>query len=373
MNLPGEMRIMVVAAGSGGHIFPAVAFCEELKERRQGALDIVFVTGGRRTQTAPVPQGFNPIVIGYTRSILGVFLLGCVSLRLLWRLKPDLVFGFGGFFSVPFLAAAKLFGRKAFIHEQNVVPGRANRFASLFVDRVAISFKESERYLKFSKRKLCLTRYPLRRSLKRVERREALDFFGFREGYFTLLVAGGSQGARRLNGKFLEALGVNKNLSRLQVIHLTGPADFEKVREAYRRLAVMSKVFAFLDEMNYAYSIADLVISRAGAGCVNEIIRFGLPSILVPYPYAGEHQKENARVLAGRGAAILLEDAKMSSTLFNGLLDIFIDDNMRRRTMGRLTASVGEASENLTLADIVLSSRLAGDHGHSPWENAGSF
>ena len=145
-------------------------------------------------------------------------------------------------------------------------------------------------------------------------------------------------------------------MDRLQVIHLAGFSDLKMLEEFYKTLPVKSKVFAFLNEMQYAYSAADLVIGRAGASSVAEIFYFRLPSLLIPYPFAGAHQLENARVLAKRGAALLLEEEKFTPALLNGLLDIFLDDAMRRKTMSAILASMEQETqgERVNLSETVF-------------------
>lgn len=343
-------KVMVIAAGSAGHVYPAIGFCQELKDAQRGKVEIFFVT---TPVFKNVPGEFSPVFLNAQRSIGGVVKLFFSAFFLIRKIRPNFVIGFGGYLTVPFLMVAMMTGKKTLLHEQNVMPGCANRFLCMWVDKVAISFPETGKYLGIFKKKAHWTRYPLRNSLRRVSREEALRFFYFRGGFFTLLVMGGSQGARHLNVQFVEALRLSKNLNRMQVIHLTGPSDYSATKKAYRGLGIQARIFEFLPEMHYAYSAADFVIGRAGAGSVFEIMSFGLPSLLVPYPLAGAHQVANARVLAEKGGAILLEDAKMTSVLLNGLLDIFIDDGIRRKAMASIVTSLFESSGNLKISDLL--------------------
>ncbi|HAJ57028.1 MAG TPA: hypothetical protein DCL35_04585 [Candidatus Omnitrophica bacterium] len=354
MKPNSSFKIMVVAGESGGHVFPAVGFCQDLKQKFAEAAHVTFVSTEVKDAGAWVPAEFGPVFLRTNKSIVGLLKLAAGALSLMWRLDPDIVFGFGGYITIPFVILARIFGKRVLIHEQNVVPGRANRFLGLFAHRIAVSFEGSRGYFGDNKR-VVLARYPLRRSLTRVERNEALQFLGLDRYLFTVLVMGGSQGASRINDKVIEAFGRNPSLDRMQVIHLCGKRDYEKVSAAYKRLSVKHKVYAFLDDIHYAYSAADLVISRSGAGSVFEIMYFALPSIFIPYPYAGGHQMENARFLARKGASILLEDAKMSPEMINGLLDIFLEDSMRRKTMSALADSMYESTKNIRLEDIILS------------------
>jgi UDP-N-acetylglucosamine--N-acetylmuramyl-(pentapeptide) pyrophosphoryl-undecaprenol N-acetylglucosamine transferase len=356
MKAPETLKVMVVAAGSGGHVFPAVGFCQELKAAYGNPKDITFVTTQTESRNRDVPEEFRTIRLKINRSLAGAVKCVVCAFSLIGRIHPDVIFGFGGYMTVPFIVLGSLFGKKTLIHEQNVVPGRANRFFGFFAKKIVISFEKTRVFFKNDK-KVFLARYPLRASLKRVDKDAALDFFGFQRDLLTLLVMGGSQGARRINEFFLAALKEGSYGDKLQVIHLCGQQDLDATQKAYQVCAVRHKSYAFLNEMRYAYSAADFVIARSGAGSLFEIMSFGLPSILIPYPYAGAHQVANAKFLAEKGAAILLEDAKMSVSLMRGLLDIMVEDAMRRKTMGALSASLYASSENLTLKDLVACER----------------
>lgn len=355
MKRNSRIRLMVVAGGSGGHIFPALGFCQEMEYLRvAGSLEIYFVSSRGKKSAELIPSVYHPVCLDEGRSLYRILRLLISSLRVMMKVSPDIVFGFGGYLSVPFAVMAKLLGRKVFLHEQNVVPGRANLFLAGFADKIAISFIKTKEYFIGHGKKAYVTKYPLRESLSRVFRQQALDFFKFQEGCLTILVMGGSQGAHRINDIFLKALKESKNLARYQVLHLCGKDDFAYLSREYGQLPLRSKVFAFLPDMNYAYSVADIVFSRSGASSIFEIAHFALPSVLIPYPYAGAHQVENARILSLKGAAIFLEDDKMTPALISGLLDIFLDDRIRRKTMSLKAASLFNQEERVKLSDLIF-------------------
>jgi len=345
---------MVVAAGSGGHILPAAAFCQALADRGLPPSDIVFVSSSSKGLEKLIGPAVTIRILPCRRTPGGMLLLVLRAARLLWRDRPEILLGFGGYLTVPFLLLGRIFGSKTMVHEQNVRPGKANKFLSFFVHRIIVSFGRSTAFFGKENKKVFVARYPLRAALVPIDRREALDYFGLREGYFTVLVIGGSQGAHRLNQVVTGALRLNKNAGRMQVIHLSGSQDAAFVEDAYKTLGVKSKVFAFLPQMHYAYSVADLVVGRSGAGGVQELMRFGLPSILVPYPHAGHHQLDNAKVLAEKGAALILEEKLLTPELLSGLLDLFSDDMIRRKTMSVLARSLYDASEKATLVEAVF-------------------
>jgi len=216
----------------------------------------------------------------------------------------------GGYASAAPAAAARCLGIRLYFCEQNLLPGKVTRFFSRWSEAVFTAFPESSGYLQ-SKRVLNFGN-PLRPSLKPVDRKAARRELGLDEGRFTLLVLGGSQGAHRINLKVLEALpGLNRE--QVQFIHLTGPADHPAVEAAYRTGGWSAFTAPFQSAMEVPYSAADLVLCRAGATTIAELIRFGKPALLIPLPSAAEdHQRLNARWLAERKAARVIEEGDLT-------------------------------------------------------------
>lgn len=312
------MRIIVVAGASGGHIFPAISFLSALKKRQQG-IEAVLVLPKKNIKYAVIPGGWRLRQISVTA--LGVrpdlanlkalfnFIKGWIeSLFIFFEFRPDVVAGFGSLSSVPLIFWAWLFRARTIIHEQNVVPGRANRLLAGFSDRVALSFEETKNYLKGGRDKFILSGNPLRQQLQRIDRAKALDFFGFGGDKFTILVSGGSQASHKINLAFIKALALIPGPERLQVIHICGEQDFAYLNQAYASVGLQVKLYGFLDQMQYGYSAADLAVSRAGATTVAELIFFRLPAIIIPYPFAYQHQQANAAILEQRGAAKIIRD-----------------------------------------------------------------
>ncbi|MDP3041114.1 MAG: undecaprenyldiphospho-muramoylpentapeptide beta-N-acetylglucosaminyltransferase [Candidatus Omnitrophota bacterium] len=315
------MNVLIVTGSSGGHIFPALALAEALKNSGQEVL-LVLPEDGRKnripidfTQTeyihaAKLSFGLNK------KTLLGVYFLfrgAWQSLRIILKFKPLVVVGFGSLNSVPLMFWAWLFRIKTIIHEQNVVCGRANRLLSKLVDRVAVSFSQTSRCLNVSGAKIVLTGNPLRKDLVRLDKKEALDFFGFQEGKFNLLITGGSQGAHRLNLAVFEALSICNHKDNLQVIHICGTQDLAVLNEKYLASGLTYKLFDFFLQMQYAYSVADLVVCRAGATTIAELQKFRLPAILIPYPFAYAHQSANGRILENLKAALMIQDEELTA------------------------------------------------------------
>ncbi|MFZ5799876.1 MAG: UDP-N-acetylglucosamine--N-acetylmuramyl-(pentapeptide) pyrophosphoryl-undecaprenol N-acetylglucosamine transferase, partial [Candidatus Omnitrophota bacterium] len=223
-----------------------------------------------------------------------------------------------------------------------------------FADKIAVSFPESRRY--FPKGKTVYTGCPVRKELLSVDRDAALRRFGFQDDKFTVLVLGGSKGSHSLNEKFIEALRDFPQKERLRIIHLCGDTDYQRVSKAYQEIGVSHLVLAFLKGIGYAYKLADLVVSRAGASAIAELASFGLPAILVPYPFAGGHQYFNARVLTKAGAAIMVEDKALSGAALKQNILGLMDDRQRLKEMGRksLSCAAPEAVEDLAAQLIQL-------------------
>ncbi len=324
-------RVLIVTGRSGGHIFPAVSVIERLCS--VGA-DTVMVLPERtalpsaesgrscmRSVTLPYPPAAMRRILGGYAVLLYMPLIFLKSLFLLVCFRPDVVAGFGSVCSVPMVFLAHLLGVRTIIHEQNVIPGKANLFLSRFCDRIAVSFEGTAGRLGRAGSKAVLTGNPLRSGLRRVEKKEALAFFGLDARKFTVLVTGGSQGSSRINDCFARAVGLLAERDRLQIVHLTGRGDYSAVREAYAGCGAEARVFEFLASMEYAYSAADLIIARAGAMTVSEIIYYGIPAIIIPYPFAGRHQDANAGVLERSGLAEVIADEGVSPEALRAALE----------------------------------------------------
>lgn len=316
----GGVRVMVATGSSGGHIFPALSFLDALKANYPNTDTLLLLpqkcivvraeSSSHRVKYISITSrkpGFN------LNNLLFVFNLlkgSLQSLLLILEFRPDIVVGFGSLASVPVVFIAWMFRINTLIHEQNVIPGRANLFLAMFVDRIAVSFSQSRGYFKRHRKKIVYTGNPIRGQLTRIDKRRGLDFFGFDEGKFTILVMGGSQGSHRINLEFIKAISREPGL---QIVHLTGSADYDFVKERYQDLNVKARLSNFLKDMHYAYSVCDLVISRAGATTISEIIFFNLPAILIPYPYAYAHQFANAKMLQEKGCALLIKDEDLGA------------------------------------------------------------
>lgn len=322
------VKIIVVAGGTYGHINPALSVVSELKKRGLG--EIIFVSpnkelkdrlakDGTRAYFIPSPRFRRDNLFSFVFSVFRLVSAFCACFYLLLKIRPQAVIGFGGYAAFPLVFCACLFRIPAAIHEQNVAFGKANRLLAHFVKKAFVSFGQTKEILRNDK--IIVTGNPLRLGLKVIDKKEALRSLGLGED-FTVLVMGGSLGAHQINEKFIAAARQIKNI-HFQVIHLTGKNDFERARDFYNTAGIKNRVYSFCEDMSGVFSAADLVISRAGAATISEICLFRLPAILIPYPYAGAHQKDNAKILAKDNKAVMIEDDKLSAEILAGYLEDF--------------------------------------------------
>ena len=310
------MRVLIAAGGTGGHIYPGIAVAREILRRADGS-EVRFVGTARGLENKLVPQaGFELSLInstglknvGFVARARGLLVLpkSFVAARSLIRaFRPDVVIGAGGYVSGPVVLTAALLKVPTLVMESNALPGWTNRVLARFVDRAAVSFDEA---LPHFRGKAVVTGNPVRR-----------EFFGIparvrQPGQFSILVFGGSQGARAINEAMiaaLPALGSLKDVLRLT--HQTGEADFAKVSSGYADAGwgERAAVRKYIDNMVHAFAEVDLVICRAGATTTAELIAAGKASVMIPFPLAADdHQRKNAEALkaAGAGKMILQQD-----------------------------------------------------------------
>ncbi|MCX7928010.1 MAG: UDP-N-acetylglucosamine--N-acetylmuramyl-(pentapeptide) pyrophosphoryl-undecaprenol N-acetylglucosamine transferase [Candidatus Omnitrophica bacterium] len=317
------MKILVVTGHSAGHIFPAVSFIQTLKEKfpdtscllvvpKKNSLPMDYFTGRDIQYITSAKLSFD--TIGKTaESIIGLMRQFIQSANILFCYKPDVIIGFGSIVCIWFLILGWLCRINTVLHEQNVVPGRANRFLSYIVDTICVSFPETLDFFPKQKKNLLVTGNPIKRQIHHVSKQQALKYFGLDEKKFTILVMGGSQSSLAVNRMSLETFAYLRQKDALQVIHLCGSKEEAQIKDTYLKLGISASVFAFLKEMEFAYSIADLVFCRAGATTLTELCYYRIPAILFPYPFAGNHQYYNAELLSKKGCCKLVEERFFSA------------------------------------------------------------
>lgn len=328
-------KIIIAGGGTGGHIFPAIAVANALRSINP-AVQILFVGAKGKMEMEKVPQAGYAIegldIAGFNRtSLLKNWSLPFKLVKSFFQVKkifssfhPDAVFGVGGYSSFPVLKYAQQKGIASFLHEANSFAGKSNMLLGKKADLIMVANEGMEKF--FPSDKIVRTGNPVRREIaaSTVLRPEALEFFGMKEGRPTVLVMGGSLGAKSINNAI--ANGVNTFIAAgVQLIWQTGKGNLSLVKDETKRRKDIC-VAEFITKMNYAYAAADLVVSRAGAIALAEICACGKPSVLVPYPHAAEdHQTVNASQLVNRGAALMVSDLDAEKMLVDAVIALVAD------------------------------------------------
>ena len=353
-----QKRIVISGGGTGGHLYPGLAVADEFRACEDQVLYLGSKSGLEAEVVPKAGYEFYPVpgkgIAGSPfKKLKALLSLGLGVIKATWKLKewrPDLVVGTGGFVCVPAVAAAALLGVPIVLLEQNAVPGKATKFLSRFAKRVCLSFEDSARF--FPGCETTWTGNPLRSQIATVDRSEARQKLGLDSGRPTLLVAGASQGAASINGALLSCLKVWKDRD-WNIIHLTGRNHLARVRAQAEGLEMDSwnlcyRSFGFRSDMEVLYSASDLVVSRAGATTIAELTCLGLPAVFVPYPYAGAHQKENAKVVVETGGARQIPDELVEEKLKIEIESLLEDSSslLEMSSKSRATAQP-EASRNV--------------------------
>ena len=355
-------RIIISGGGTGGHIFPAVAIANAIKRLRPDA-QVQFVGAEGRMEMEKVPAaGYDIVglpVAGFDRKRLwrnvGVLLKLRKSLKKARRLvrdfKPDIAIGVGGYASGPMLKAAQRSGIPTLLQEQNSYAGVTNKLLAKKARRICVAYEGMERF--FPSDKIVMTGNPVRAEvLQARDAAKAREAFGLDAGRATVLIVGGSLGARTLNESMRAGLDRLQSAG-VQLIWQTGKVmadEWQKCGKGRKGLVVTP----FIADMANAYAAADLVVSRAGAGAISEIELLGKPSVLVPSPNVAEdHQTKNARALESRGAAVLVTDADARATLVDNIISL-IEDSDRLKSMGSAAAAMAQRDSDTRIAQIAL-------------------
>ena len=332
------MRIILSGGGTGGHIYPAVTIAQAIKKIHQDA-DMLFIGTKSGLESSIIPKLNYDIeyieVEGFSRKI-GWSLLkniykafkGCWQARkIIKKNKPDLVIGTGGYVCGPVVLMAYLAGVPTCIQEQNAQVGVTNKILSRFVNRIFLGYEKAAE--QFGAKSI-FTGNPVRSSIFDVNKEVAYTHFDLSSARKTLLVYGGSRGARSINAAMLEVYRNIDNFPQLQIVHVTGTNEYERFMEMVADLQLPTervKIYPYMYEMDLALNIADLAISRAGAIAIAEFLALGVPAILVPYPYAtANHQYFNALAVAERKAGSIVADDELEARIVAELEGLLWDE-----------------------------------------------
>jgi UDP-N-acetylglucosamine--N-acetylmuramyl-(pentapeptide) pyrophosphoryl-undecaprenol N-acetylglucosamine transferase len=388
-----NLRIVLTGGGTGGHLFPALALADELKTKNKEC-EILFIGSTTGIEKEIVPRYGYPLELldiegfkgrgWFSKLPAGLKAAKAVifAVKILKSFQPSVVIGTGGYSSGPVILAARLLGIKTAILEQNTIPGLTNRLLGKIANKVFVAFEESKKF--FPGGRVILAGNPVRREIlqksevrsqesglnkETVRRRNgetATNTLPFPDSpihRFTILIFGGSQGAKAVNTAFLDAMEYLADIrDSMKIIHQTGDADYTAVKETYARKGIKADVMRFIDDMAKAYSFADLVICRAGATSIAEITALGLASVLIPYPFAANnHQEMNAKYLAGKGAAIVMRQDEIIGDALANAIRKFYKNRDELQKIKQNAKALGRPNAAMEIANILLASYKLSD------------
>jgi UDP-N-acetylglucosamine--N-acetylmuramyl-(pentapeptide) pyrophosphoryl-undecaprenol N-acetylglucosamine transferase len=350
------MRAIIAGGGTGGHVIPALAIAYQLK--KQFAAEILFIGTARGIETRLVPQAGFPLQLIQVGALKNVSLMTraktmfdlpraiAASSRMLSEFDPEVVIGVGGYASGPAMVAAIRRGLPTLAFEPNVVPGFANRMIARWVSAAAVHFEETCQYFPNCK----VTGVPVREAFFSIPQKA--------ENTPTLLVFGGSQGARAINQAITtpESLaGLREKVPGIHIIHQTGQHDYDQVLAAYQQSGISGEVHKFIDDMPGTFARADLLVCRSGASTVAEITAAGKPAIFVPFPAAADdHQNVNARALERVGAAVVVEQSNLDAAYLVDTVAAVIGDARRLQSMSAAAKSLAHPKAVEEIAEMVV-------------------
>lgn len=342
VSVEKPFKILIACGGTGGHLFPGIAVAEAFVARGHQVLLVI----SKKKVDAEASAKYAHLRFETMPAVAKPPTLSPRMIPFLWRLwqatrhckrltrefQADAVLGMGGFTSLPPVYAGHRLGLKTFVHDSNARPGRANVLTSRFCTRVFIGMAAAAKF--FAPRETVVTGTPVRPEIRNLPSREtAAASFGLRPDLKTIVITGGSQGARRLNELAAEAAAHLP--ADTQVLHIAGGLDFERVK-AIAKDRPGYRVLGFCDQMPAAYAIADLIIARSGASSLTEIAIAGIPSVLVPYPFAADdHQTRNAEVFAEAGAAKLIQERDLDSAKLASIASSILGDLQTHTAMAK--------------------------------------
>jgi UDP-N-acetylglucosamine--N-acetylmuramyl-(pentapeptide) pyrophosphoryl-undecaprenol N-acetylglucosamine transferase len=357
------MRAILAGGGTGGHVIPAIAIAQELQKRY--AAEVMFIGTPRGLEGRLVPAAGFPLrfvqVGALNRVSLATRLRTMFDLPraiftargILSEFQPDVVIGVGGYASGPAMLAAILNRMPTLAFEPNLVPGFANKVVARFVSAAAVHFEQTAGYF----RNPVVTGVPVRPAFFEIPRKP------YAQGSPTLLVFGGSQGARAINQAMTRALPqLTQRVPGLQVIHQTGERDYEDTLAAYTRASVPAEVHKFIDNMPAFFARADLVLCRSGASTVAEIAAAGKPAVFVPFPRAADdHQRRNAEAMEQAQAAVVLEETRLDEVWLVDTIAVLLEDPNRLRRMSEAARAMAHPDAAKDIAE--LAAKVGGVQG----------
>ncbi len=358
------MRYIFAGGGTGGHIFPAISIADCIR-RIDSDAKILFIGSKGRLEEKLVPQNNYEIKIielhGLNKGkVISNLNLPFMIIRAVREVKkivkefnPDAVVGTGGYAAAPLIYVAEKAGIPVFMQEGNAIPGKVTKMFAKKAARIFVNFNDAKKYFRY-KDNLTVEAHPIRFSKGKIRRTEALGFFKLEE-HPVLFVFGGSQGASAINSAVLKIADKLSELN-INIIWQTGKKDFNKIKESTSKHENRIKVFEFINEMNIAYSAADLCVCRAGISSIMELAALSMPSLLIPYRFAAEnHQEKNALALSSADACIVLKENELDDKLFSTIAG-YIADSRKLETLGRNINKFSDPDSALKIANEIFNS-----------------
>lgn len=351
-------RVLIMAGGTGGHVFPALAVADEMRAQH---CDVFWMGTENGIESKLVPAAGYPLTFIHVKGLRGNGLMGWLlapfklvkavyqAIKAIKNIKPDVVLGMGGFASGPGGLAAWLLKIPVVIHEQNAIPGLTNRLLATVSKRILEGFTQSFD----TTRGAIWVGNPVRASIESIDPPNSR--FANRTGPIRLLVLGGSLGAQALNNVVPQAMMLANDPNLFEIKHQSGQRHLSDCLEHYQAVTTKAEVMAFIEDMASAYAWADLVICRAGALTIAELAATGVGALLVPYPYAvDDHQTHNALALMTSGAAQLIPEKTLTAELLLKQLSIFIDNREPLLIMANAARNQAKLGTAKVVADICL-------------------
>ncbi|MBQ6298734.1 MAG: undecaprenyldiphospho-muramoylpentapeptide beta-N-acetylglucosaminyltransferase [Selenomonadaceae bacterium] len=360
------MKIIVSGGGTGGHIYPALTLIDAIKNKRPDA-EFLYVGTEKGLEADIVPKaGINFTALKLEGGLERRFTLENISraANAIWSIKsagdivknfkPSVVVGTGGYVCGPILLAASLMKVPTLIQEQNAVAGVTNKILSKFVKKIAVGTKDAIK--NFPANKTVYTGNPIRQEVLAAKKSDGLKEFSFTDDKPIILISGGSRGARSINNAMIDVLKSAAQKNSAQFLHVTGKGEFNSVVEKLSDLdAPNIRIVPYLYNMPTAMAMADLAIFRAGATGLAELTARGIPSILIPYPYAAEnHQEFNARSLVEAGAARMILNKDLTAEILIKNLDELLVSPEKLKSMAQASLSLGKPNAADEIADLIL-------------------
>ena len=367
-----NLKVIISGGGTGGHIFPAISIANAIREKRPDT-EILFVGALGRMEMQRVPDAGYEIkglpVQGFDRKnmlknikvIWNLMRSRRQARKILRKFAPDIAIGVGGYASGPTLDQATKLGIPTLIQEQNSYAGVTNKLLAKKADRICVAYSGMERF--FPAESIVFTGNPVRQNLldQSVSREEAVKSFGLDSTKRTILIVGGSLGAKTLNDSVLGSISLIRQQKNVQIIWQTGKYYSEKIEKQLSEMKQPDNLYAnaFISDMRMAYAAADLVISRAGASSISELCMLGKPCILVPSPNVAEdHQTKNALALVEQDAAIYVKDADARRKLIANAINT-VEDTERLSTLGKNILQLAKPNAASDIADIAIELALS--------------